>query len=313
MLALALLAASAAPPALAQAVADAPADEGAHAAVARHVVVISIDGLRPDAIERSGARTLQRLMREGAWSPRARTILPSITLPSHTSMLTGVGPETHGITWNEDRSGRTGPVRVPTVFDLVQGAGGQAAAVVGKSKFRHLLRARTPEWREAPRGNEIWYASRLAGDVEMLLWRRRPGLLFVHIPDPDVAGHVFGWMSAPYRMAVRRADGAVERVVRAAERAFGDDVVVIVTSDHGGLGRHHGGDTPAERSIPWIAWGRGVAPGEIAGPVNTVDTAATALWLLGIAVPPAWEGRPVAAAFRIPERVPAAVPATTAP
>ena len=119
---------------------------------------------------------------------------------------------------------------------IVRGDEFQDVEVPGSGAMRvHLIRPAVPRWREAPRGNEIWYASRLAGDVEMLLWRRRPGLLFVHIPDPDVAGHVHGWMSAPYRMAVRRADGAVGRVVRAAERAFGGDGVVIVTSDHGEL------------------------------------------------------------------------------
>ena len=61
-------------------------------AIAQHVVVISIDGLRPDAIAASGAANLQRMMREGAYSLQARTIMPSRTLPSHTSMLTGVTP-----------------------------------------------------------------------------------------------------------------------------------------------------------------------------------------------------------------------------
>jgi predicted AlkP superfamily pyrophosphatase or phosphodiesterase len=56
--------------------------------VSRHVVV-SIDGLRPDAISTYGAATLQRLMREGSYTLCASTIHPSTTLPSHTSMLTG--------------------------------------------------------------------------------------------------------------------------------------------------------------------------------------------------------------------------------
>ena len=267
------------------------------AAVARHVVVISIDGLRADAIERAGAETIAGLMREGAWSLRAQTILPSKTLPSHTSMLTGVEPAVHGITWNEDESGRTGPVRVSTVFDVAEGAGLRTAAVFGKAKFRHLVRARTPSIRMAPRGNEVWYADRVTEEAERLMRWRRPDLLFVHIADPDASGHLWGWMSAPYRAAVRRADGAVERLVRAARRAYGDDVVVIVTADHGGSGRDHGEDTHEDRTIPWIVWGRSVTPGEITAPVRTMDTAATALWLLGLRTPPAWAGRPVASAF----------------
>ena len=289
--------ASASPPAVTRA-----ALEGERIAVARHVVVISIDGLRPDAIERAGAATLGRLMREGAWAPRARTILPSLTLPSHTSMLTGVGPDAHGITWNSNRSRRTGPVRVPTLFDVAEAAGLSTAAVFGKSKFRHLVRPGTPHWRMAPSGNDIWYADQVSRDAERLLVRHRPDLLFVHLADPDLSGHLYGWMSAPYRVSVRRADRAVERVVRAAERAYGRDVVVIVTADHGGARRGHGGDTSEERAIPWIAWGRGVVSGQVAGEVETFDTAATALWLLGLPVPADWAGRPVASAFTLPPR-----------
>src|SRR5687768_4085146 len=70
-------------------VVDAPARVDARRLERRseHVVIISLDGLRPDAIDKFGARTLQRLMREGTYTLNAQTILPSKTLPSHTSML----------------------------------------------------------------------------------------------------------------------------------------------------------------------------------------------------------------------------------
>ena len=270
----------------------------APAARARHVVVISIDGLRPDAIERAGADNLRRLMREGAWSLRAETILPSKTLPSHTSMLTGVPPEVHGITWNEDEVGSMGTVGVPTVFDVAEERGLTTAAFFGKAKFRHLIRrGGSPGWRSAPRGDEVFRAGIVTQQVEQYLRFRTPDLLFVHLADPDQAGHRYGWMSWPYRMAVRSADEAVGRVVRASERAFEGDVVVIVTADHGGQGHGHGSADEVDVRIPWIAWGRGIAPGELPYTVHTYDTAATALWVLGVPVPAGWSGRPVAAAF----------------
>ena len=53
--------------------------------------------------------------------------------------------------------------------------------------------------------------------------------------------------------------------------------------------------------IPWIAWGRGVAPGALNGvPIQTMDTAATVLWLLGVKAPDAWAAAPVTTAFRNP-------------
>jgi arylsulfatase A-like enzyme len=279
--------------------AQTPVPSGAPAAArATNVVIISIDGLRPDAIERVGARNLQRLMREGAWSLRAETILPSKTLPSHTSMLTGVTPAVHGITWNEDESGHTGTVGVPTIFDLAEARGLQTAAFFGKAKFRHLVRPdAAPSVRSAPRGAEVYRAGMVTQQVEQHLRFRKPRLLFVHLADPDAAGHRYGWMSLPYRMAVRSADAAVGRLVAAAERAYGGDVLVIVTADHGGHGHGHGSEAEEDVQIPWIAWGRGVGTGEVQDLVRTMDTAATALWVLGVPVPQSWAGRPVAAAF----------------
>lgn len=276
-------------------------------ALARHVVVISIDGLRPDAIQASGARNLQRMMEEGAYSLQARTIMPSRTLPSHTSMLTGVEPEVHGITWNDEQVEAQGRVRVATVFDMADSAHLETAAFFGKAKFRHLIHGDAPDEVEAPRGSEVVLAPRITQDVLQHLRYNRPDLLFVHIPDPDIAGHSAGWMTLPYRWAVRRADAAVEQIRRAAVKAYGDDVVVIVTADHGGHGRDHGTSAPEDVNIPWIAWGAGVERGRIAAPIHTFDTAATALWVLGVPVPARWEGRPVAAAFQ-----PAAIAAAQA-
>ena len=265
-----------------------------------NVVLISIDGLRPDAIAASGARNLQRMMREGAYTLRARTIMPSRTLPSHTSMLTGVPPEVHGINWNFEQVENVGTVQVPTVFDLAQSAGKTTAGFFGKAKFRHLLRRDAPRFRMAPYGNDLWSAPRITQEVQDYLRHRRPNFVFVHLTDPDIAGHSVGWMSAPYRFAVRRADAAVARIAAAANRAYKGNVVIIVTADHGGHGRDHGTDQDVDVLIPWIAWGHNVRPGEITTPVSTMDSAATALWLLGVPRPANWIGKPVESAFAPP-------------
>src|SRR3990170_8265497 len=63
---------------------------------ARRVVVVSIDGARPDALLVAKTPTITRLWKQGAYSFRAQTISPSTTLPAHTSMLTGISPDRHG-------------------------------------------------------------------------------------------------------------------------------------------------------------------------------------------------------------------------
>jgi predicted AlkP superfamily pyrophosphatase or phosphodiesterase len=281
-----------------------PLSLGDHAqpehSVTRHIVLVSIDGLRPDAIETYGASTLQRLMREGSYTLAASTITPSKTLPSHTSMLTGQPPDRHHVLWNNVATAKSALIETPTVFSVARSKGYSTAAFFSKSKFHPLQRPGTLDYSQAPGGwFGRWSSERTVTDVEAHLGSARPNVLFVHLSDPDRAGHQDGWMSAEYGRAVRTTDVALARLLLAAERAYGaTNFSMIVTADHGGHDRDHGSDDPRDVTIPWIAWGRGVEPGQLLGPsVRTMDTAATLLWLLGIPEPADWFGSPVLAAF----------------
>jgi predicted AlkP superfamily pyrophosphatase or phosphodiesterase len=272
--------------------------------VTDHVIVISIDGLRPDAITKFGARTLLRLMREGSYSLQAQTILPSKTLPSHTSMVTGVDADRHGITWNNDQTDDHGHVDVPTMFGLARETGFRTAAFFSKTKFHHLETPNSLDYVRSPRGgvfDDRWPAAYTTRLVKQYIDRApvAPNLVFVHIGEPDYAGHLFGWMGSMYAKAVLRADEAVDEIIDEAEDRFGrGNFTVIVTADHGGHGRNHGSSDPRDTTIPWIVWGEGVQGGTmLTRPIRTMDTAATALWMLGVQAPEAWVGKPVAAAF----------------
>src|SRR5688500_20413279 len=63
------------------------------ATLPEHVILVSIDGLRHDAIRRFGAANLQRLLRDRSYTPAATTSLPSKPLPSHPSTLAGHPPD----------------------------------------------------------------------------------------------------------------------------------------------------------------------------------------------------------------------------
>jgi predicted AlkP superfamily pyrophosphatase or phosphodiesterase len=272
--------------------------------VSRNVMVISIDGLRPDAIAKYNATVLSRLVKEGATSLEAETVTPSTTLPSHTSMLTGVPPEMHGIYWNEDETTTRGTVRVPTVFELAKLAGLSTAAFFSKPKLNHLVKPATLDHVGRPMGSSNRLATETTEDATRYIKRRRPNLVFVHIAEPDYAGHSAGWMTGTYGFAVRRADGAVGQLLKAADEAYGaGSYSVIISSDHGGHAKTHGTTQQVDMQIPWIAWGEGVQPGAITVPVKTTDTAATVLWLLGIAAPEAWTGKPVLSAYTAAARL----------
>ena len=267
--------------------------------VADHVIIISVDGLRPDAIAKYEAKTIQRMMREGRYSLTAQTISISKTLPSHTSMLTGVDSDVHGITWNSDKTGEFGHVKVPTVFGVARTAGFSTAAFFSKTKFHHIDVPSTIDHMRAPTGGVIpWNARKTVDLMRDHLDERSPNLLFVHLADADFAGHNFGWMGWMYGMAVREVDLAVANVIAAADERFGrGGYTVILTADHGGHRKSHGTTDPVDTTIPWIVWGAGVQRGDTLSGIRTMDTAATALWMLGLETPSSFVGRPVIGAF----------------
>lgn len=264
---------------------------GAARAQTRHVVIVSIDGLRPDAIDAARATTMQRLMREGAVAQNARTISPSLTLPSHASMLSGLTPEKHGVDWNKYLPEK-GTIKAPTCLDIADRQGLWTEMVVGKEKLLHLGR---PGFIAPPaRGAE--QVGKLA--VERLT-THKPSLMMVHFSDPDDAGHRHGWMTPEQFASIRDCDAALEGIIQAIQRTPGlaGHTTIILTADHGGHAKTHGTEMPEDMRIPWIAWGAGVRRGRSRTPMVTYDTAATALYLLGLPVPRNWDGRPQTWAF----------------
>lgn len=259
---------------------------------AKRVVLVSIDGLRPDAIS-PNMRGLHRLYLQGAYPHVARTIEKSATLPSHASMVTGVDVAHHGIDFNAYKPER-GNVRFPTIFSAARAGQLPAAMFVGKSKLRHLL-ARPGDAHLTVVGQQC---RRLVDAAMPTLRETTPGLVFLHFADPDSAGHRIGWMTDDYLTAVDHANDCLERVIETiAGSTARDSTLLIVTSDHGGHNRSHGTRLDVDRRIPWYAWGAGVRRGPIGRPVHTTDTAATVLSALGLPTPQGMQGQPVAEAL----------------
>jgi predicted AlkP superfamily pyrophosphatase or phosphodiesterase len=298
------------------------------APVAQHVFIISIDGGKPAALNRSDMPVLQKLAVEGACTWTAQTIYPSITLPSHTSMLTGVAPEKHRILWNTWKP-KAGVVQVPTIFSEARRQGLSTAMFVGKEKFRHLLQPGTVDEFDfdraqanevvtavvgqlAPMKSDTVPARIVARHAAAYILRQQPALCFIHFTDTDDAGHRYGWGSPQQFRAFADVDAALREVLEAIERAgIVQQSVLIITADHGGHRKTHGSRRPDDMNIPWIAWGRNVKRNyTICQPVVTYDTAATALWVLDIPCAPSYDGKPVTSGFSQPLSNTASKPAT---
>lgn len=255
----------------------------------QHVIILSIDGGKPSVIQESSMPYLKKVVLEGAHTWNAKTITPSITLPSHTSMLTGVGPEIHQVLWN-DWIPEKGLVQVPTVFDLAQAQGYKTAFFASKDKFRHLHVPAIQEFQIIAES-----APRVATPAGEYFVSSKPNLTFVHFRDADQAGHAFGWGSIEQKKALEQVDQGIQILLASIQKSgVGLSTVLMITADHGGTGLNHGEDTEENRTIPWIIWGASIKSGyEIYEPVHTTATAATALNLLGVKIPDQWQGKAV--------------------
>ncbi len=235
----------------------------------RSVLVVSIDGLNPDAITALGpsqAPHLHRLIAEGAATLNARTEFESTqTLPNHTGMVTGRPVSTdiggHGVTFNEDNGGTvraTAGEKVRSAFSAVHRAGGRTALFASKPKFDFLDRSwptAIDKYRMEPDNK------RLTRLVLRDLRRQRRTFRFVHFSAPDTAGHASSYMSADYLEAVRKTDHRLGRLMGAIDetRRLRRHLLLVVTSDHGGLGTSHADATRRYNyTMPFFVWGRGI-------------------------------------------------------
>ena len=271
------------------------------------VLIVSIDGLRPDMALRARTPNLHRLMDTGSFSFWARTTALSITLPSHASMLTGVTPRKHEIEWNKDLPLKE-PVypNFPTLFEVARKKNYTTAMAAGKSKFTALAKHGTLDWMWIAAESTTTDAQVAEHAIEMIR-QHQPQVMFIHFPGTDNVGHAKGWGSPAQLAAIEAADTELGEVLSVLEELkLKDDTFIIVTSDHGGAGRTHGPDDARSRHIPWIAVGPGVRKNldlttyaDLT--INTEDTFATASFVLKLPLDKRLDGKPVKEIFEVDE------------
>lgn len=260
------------------------------------VIFILIDGMRPDAIDTAACPNLAGLRGRGAATMRARSVMPSITLPCHTSIFHSVPPARHGVitnTW-------TPMARpLPGLFDVTHAAGLRNVFFYKWEELRDLGRPGTLQMSYFR--NTSYQADGddcIAHAAAKVIADERPDFAFVYLGTVDVGGHYYGWMTDGYLRQLEHVDALLGELLAASS----PEDKVLLQSDHGGHERNHGTDTPEDMTIPWIVAGPGIRPGhQIMAPVSLLDTAPTLARLLGVAPHPEWEGRCIEEIF-VPEQ-----------
>ncbi len=258
------------------------------------VVLIMLDGVRPDALVAAHTPRIDAFMANGAYTLEARSVMPSVTLPCHTSIFHSVPPTRHGIL---DNSWHSMSRPVTGLIEAAFNEGKLCGFFHNWEPLRDLSRPEKLYFSfflnrsyDLPDGDRptIEAATRYIPELQL-------DFAFVYIGCTDSAGHYFGWMSDGYIKQIERTDELVGQVLDTVLPLGG---TVIIHADHGGHDRDHGTEMPEDMTIPWIIGGAGVKPGHIIErPVSLLDTAPTIAHLMGIPQPSDWEGSAVTEAL----------------
>jgi hypothetical protein len=215
------------------------------------VLWVSLDGVRPDYLDRAKLPFLHRLMREGAFSKHLVPVFPSLTFPSHVSQATGVPVAQHGITANAfyDKKSRrilryvndSAMLRSTAIWNVASGQNrrtlvhdwplsyaqsGDDRAAYFNDKYEDKL---TDEQR-CIRLLEAYHNDTDASPLQLLM---------LYLPQVDKDGHTYGPDSPEAIAAMEQTDallGALfDGVVDKLNRTLGQraQLIVLITTDHG--------------------------------------------------------------------------------
>ena len=236
----------------------------------RHVILVTIDGLRGDYLSATDPYqlkipTLRALMREGSASDRTISVFPTLTGTAHTTLVTGVAAARHGIlgnnrfdpsvwTWDRENYDAQPPyrefshVKAPTLWSAVRARGGTTAAIswpqTAGGPIDHITEIIPGRAADTILGPVTAANVRMADHLKALvaaetLVRFKPALVALHFTQTDTVQHALGPGTPEALVAVEDTDTNIGLLVDAVRRAgIAADVTFVVTGDHGFLPFH---------------------------------------------------------------------------
>ena len=266
-----------------------------------HVVYIGLDGWASHTYADSDMPFVKGLADRGAMTLEKRAVLPSASAINWASLFMGVGPEVHGyLHWGTQSPEITLPTGAdatngffPTVFQVArqQHPDADIAAFSEWDGVKYTIDTLAFTHHEQADLDHI------TGKAAEYIKAHKPMLTVVAYDRPDHPGHDNGWGSPEYHDMMHRMDSEIAGIFKAIEEAgMADNTVVIISSDHGGKDKGHGGPTLEEMLSPLIMVGPGIEPGTvITDMVISPDIAVTMADRLGLKPSPYWRGRPILA------------------
>lgn len=252
------------------------------APMAKRTVFVIIDGLRLDASRQMNSL---RALRLHGYDVSTTVPQPSLSYPNWTTLLSGAPPFMGGVVtnWHEGRA------PVETLFDTARRAGVRTI-FAGPRDFDTLYGVSEKADRSYLLKWDKRYLSGRYVDAALALSKEESaGLVIVHLPDIDEAGHASGGESAEYANVVAKVDNDLGRLIDGLQS---ESTVFIVSADHGHIGSGgHGGWEPEVTRVPLIFAGSAITLGR--GTAKLEDVASSVALIAGIPIPRDSVGIPV--------------------
>lgn len=253
------------------------------------VILISIDGMRPDGFLNCGNPFAEKMMELGAYCLEARSMNPSVTLPCHMSMFHSVPPTRHGITTNTYI-----PFARPIngLCEQIKMCGGVSAMYYGWEPMRDVSRPGSMRYSGYINAYAEEHTDGILTDMALgQIAKSKPDFVYLYMVETDEkGGHDSGWMSETYLDYINHAIDNVRRVYE----TVGDEYTIIVTADHGGHERSHGTELPEDMIIPQFYIGKRFTPGKKLEDISLLDIAPTVADVMSVVPALEWEGRSLA-------------------
>ena len=255
-----------------------------------HVFYIGLDGWGSYSVEQSDMQNIKKMMAEGAWTLEKRTVLPSHSATNWDTMFTGVGPEQHGF-WeccsqkpDLEPAVKTADGIFPTVFTYLREKEPEAeiGCLYEWSGIKYLVDTLACSYHAKVTQAELCEASR------QYILEKKPRFAAFIYDDPDHVGHSVGHDTPELYKKLKELDLWIGQIVDAIDEAgILDESVLVITADHGGIDKGHGGITMEEMRTPLIIWGKGIKKGWCFDDIPTVqqDVAGVLADLLGVKLP----------------------------
>jgi type I phosphodiesterase/nucleotide pyrophosphatase len=268
------------------------------------VIVLGLDGLMPDAIERAKTPHLHHLIMDGTSTMKARSVYPTSSGANWSSMLLGCGPDQHGIDINgwtlENR--KTTPVYEKdngfstSIFDLIKEKypDRRTSAVLNWFTITNYFDASVPDTLI-----DVVTTREAIDQILNEIIEHNSMFVFSQIDHMDHAGHSMGFGSEEYNLELENLDIEIGRLIKSLkENNLYENTYIITLSDHGGNGYGHGNKTMQEYTIPFIIVGPGIVKGKSSSEtVYTFDVAAIIASIFNCEVPDYWIGSNMKSAF----------------